>query len=333
MNYLVEIKTEYTIRLTNILSIKINEGINAIYEEAVKSAKPKEELKVFQGFLKQVPSWPTTLLENEVKRIYETTECGPSILKQLVDAVIKANIMILSNSQEIENDVLIDFKDFIHNCYIETARNIYINPYLYYNKCSYYEKKQNERETIKLIKASIIEAIRKMLPLQIILKKYLGSNINNNKPDVNNILSEAECDNLNNMLKKDLTNNLSPTKSDKKISPDNKSTEKRKSSIKKNDSTEKRKSSIKKNSPHKSPVNISEKPQNLPIVPEIEENNDSVSYYRKGNIQDTFSNSKSTNPKNIFIAAASEKIVDLPPPKSDKKFLITDSNDHIENLY
>ena len=208
MNYLVETKTEYTIQLTNILVPLIYEGISSIYEDAIKVASQNEELKTFQIFLKKIPKWNNSLLENETKRILYSSTCS-ELLQNLVNAVIKANIMILtnthpSNKSSLKINTKFDFKEFIHNCYIESARIFYNNPYLFYHKHSIYDINRNQKDAKDNIKNAIIEAIRKMLPLKMIINEYLGNSFkddSNINIDVN--LSEAEKHNLNNMIKID----------------------------------------------------------------------------------------------------------------------------------
>ena len=212
MNYLVETKTEYTIQLTNILVPIIYEGITSIYEDAMKIANQDEELKTFQIFLKKIPKWNNSLLENETKRILYISTC-PELLQNLVNAVIKANIMILtnthpSNKSSLKINTKFDFKEFIHNCYIESARIFYNNPYLFYHKHSIYDINRNQKDAKDNIKNAIIEAIRKMLPLKMIINEYLGNSFkDDSNVNIDVTLSEAEKHNLNNMIKIDSTKN------------------------------------------------------------------------------------------------------------------------------
>jgi hypothetical protein len=185
---------------------KLHEGFLAMYEDASTACPENEELKIFQGFLKLIPHWSDSILKSEVKRILETSDCGAEILTELIEAVIRSNIMILGNisRQEVEmimKDLNINLEQFVHNCYIESARMIYNNPYLYYHKYSFYEKKNVERKAQEVIKISIVEAIRKMLPLKIILKKYLGKDIKDDKPPIDLVMSEVDVNNLNHLLK------------------------------------------------------------------------------------------------------------------------------------
>ena len=181
MNYLVETKLEYTLQLINILSPFIYDGIQSLYDEASKIAKENDELKIFQSFLKQVPFWKYIIIEPEIKIILKESNCS-DLLPQLLNAVIKSNIMILTNTPPEKKHTLkipkkIDFKNFIHTSYIESAKIFYHNPYLFYDKYPLYDIKKNQRDALETIKTAISESIRKLLPLQYILNEYLQSDV------------------------------------------------------------------------------------------------------------------------------------------------------------
>jgi hypothetical protein len=214
-NFLLETKKEYTIRLVNILSPFIYEGFNSIYKDALKVAKDGSELKIFQNFLRRISKWNTDMINRESKRILNFSN-SIDFLEDLVRAVIKANIIVLTNTSPDTSINFLDrkqymevkFNDFIHKCYIESAREIFNNPYLFYHKYPAIDIKRNQRDTLTLIKESIREAIRKMLPVQHILKEYLGNNYQNPKDiEVNSTISEVEATNLRNLVNKDLSKN------------------------------------------------------------------------------------------------------------------------------
>ncbi len=210
MNFLVETKNEYTIQLLNILSPHIFEGFESIYSESKKIIKKGEEkkiLKAFQQFIKRIPSWNTNLIENETIRIKAASRCD--FLHNLLKAVIKANIILLSNSKleeiNIEKKYLdIPLEKFIHRCYIECARQFYNTPYLYYHDIRPIERKKHQRECYDIIKQSIKEAIRKMLPVNHILDKYLGSKVEPILIEVDKPLSKTETESLKELVNYDL---------------------------------------------------------------------------------------------------------------------------------
>jgi hypothetical protein len=357
MNYLVETKTEYTTQLTNILVPLIYDGISSIYEDARKVAKNNEELKIFQSFLKKVPKWNKSLLENEASRILTMSGCS-DLLQDLINAVIKSNIMILTNTppqdkHKLQIKIRIEFVIFIHNCYIETARIFYNNPYLFYHNIAMYDLKRNQREAFDQIKNSIIEAIRKMLPLKLILQEYLGNSFKENKEtDFDQHMSEVDKSNLNTMLNVELNNpnqytlikkidsniigggNINEQKiEDKDVKDDPKIEDKDDLKIEGKQTSEKSRvrcfDTIDKlnQEPISKPIDRSDKSSktpvgcnsntpvgcnsNTPIKPiqemvDINDPEESASYYKKPTIEDSFSNKSSTNPRQIFLDKFSE---------------------------
>ncbi len=218
MNYLVEIKKEYTITLVNIITPSIYQGIESIYKESERLGSKDETLKIFQGLLRRVPKWNLDMIDTEAKRILSNSRCS-EWLYDLVKAVIKSNITLLTNScfrKKKRNTPLIDpslyenisFSDFIHKVYIECAREIWNNPYLFSDDYNPIDIKRNQRDALHLIKDAIKEAIRKMLPVRHILKEYLGNNIIENNTDFESSINEAQSQNIKSLLKKDLENNI-----------------------------------------------------------------------------------------------------------------------------
>jgi len=199
-NYLTEIKKEYTIQLVNTLTPAIYEGINSIYSEVKKMAKDGEELKMFQGFLSKIPTWNEQMITMEATRI-KTVTPNAEIIDDLIKAVIQSNILLLTSTDLAEKhkvlnefNLNLNYTKFIHNVYIEVAKTFYNYPFLFFHKVPALEIKKNQLKAHKLIKEAIEEAIRKMLPLQLILKKYLGimSEINDDKSYVKPLIVNTE---------------------------------------------------------------------------------------------------------------------------------------------
>ena len=316
MNYLVETKIEYTSQLTNLLTPLIYEGISSLYDDAIKVAKENEELQIFQSFLKKIPKWNASLLENETNRIITTSGCN-NLIKDLINAVIKANIMILTNTPPEQKHNLnittkIELSVFIHNCYIETARIIYNNPYLFYHKYSLYDVKRNQRESYNSIHVAIIEAIRKMLPLKLILQEYLGNSFNDKNPeqDFDHTITENERNKLNNMINADITkkSDVQPAILKSDVQPSLLKSDIQKSDIKEVPPSLLKSDAQKSDNQSFVLVNKNKLPNKI-----VHDEEDSVAYYKKPNIEDTFSNNAnirnseaikggiSNSPRNIFI--------------------------------
>ena len=138
LNFLVETKKEYTIQLSNLLYLKIYEGFNALYKKSIEKTVEDEVLKNFQKSLKKIPKWDSNLINNETHRV-----CSENIdiIENLLKAIIKSNILMLTfdprKNQPKANDIIYDditINRFVHQIYIESAREIFNNPFLFYHK-------------------------------------------------------------------------------------------------------------------------------------------------------------------------------------------------------
>jgi hypothetical protein len=216
INFFVATKYEYTTQLVNVLTPLIYEGLNSIYGEALKVSNNADNvLKVFQSFLRRIPKWNIEMIKQESDRIMNNSK-SYAWLPDLVKATAKANMLVLTYSPTLKNLTKIDpnfykniqIEDFIHKVYIEVARELWNNPYLMYHLYPPIELKRNQRDTIVLIKDSIKEAIRKLLPLKQILEIYLGEELEANQlNDFEKNISEAEERNIQKLINKDLKEN------------------------------------------------------------------------------------------------------------------------------
>jgi hypothetical protein len=199
---LVDTKKEYTIQLTNILTPLLFNGLKALYDDAINISKGTNVLLIYQNLLRRIPKWSRDLLQKETQRIKTQSKCS-SWFDDLIKAVIKSNILILRNSVLTTADIdkyyaNINIEDFIHKCYIQCGRELFTCPYLMYHKQPPIEIKKNQRECCNLIKESIKEAIRKMLPIQEILNFYLNNNQPKDPQNINIDMSITEDNNSDN---------------------------------------------------------------------------------------------------------------------------------------
>lgn len=191
---LSEIKQEYTTFLVNILSPLIYEGIKSIYNDSQnihqdiinqarkdRNIKILSEMQVFQQCLKEIPNYNNVLMEKETERIKNASKCY-EWFDDLVKATVKSYIYLLSFKSGDEEEVSevmnkkhhmdINIVTFIHKCYTECAKIFYNIPDLFTEKLPSYELKKNQNIIVDHIKEGIKMAIRKSLPMNIILKEY-----------------------------------------------------------------------------------------------------------------------------------------------------------------
>lgn len=210
---LVETKKEYTIQLVNILTPLIFEGFQSIYNYALDISKKDDTLMIFQGLLRRVPKWNKDMIEKEVIRIKTQSHCA-EWFDDLIRAVVRSNILILSNKitdqYALDYCKNLDIDKFIHKCYVQCSREIFNSPYLFFDKLKPIEIKRNQRDCCVLIKESIREAIRKMLPLKYILQNYLQHpvqvdiDLNHQPEEYNNPMSDAHSNMMHGMVRADI---------------------------------------------------------------------------------------------------------------------------------
>jgi len=191
---LTESKNEWSARLLNILTPTVTQGLKSIFDEAVKLCKENNEndkyLMTFQNFLTRVPKWNQTIIDTEKDRIIETSGC--TYLEDLITCVhviqLKALTCVRVGSKQKKIDINIpSVSDFIHKIYIQVARKIYTNIYLFEKNIQPLQVQKNNREIELIIKECILNTVRDTVPVEDILRSYMDET---EEQDV--IVSEVE---------------------------------------------------------------------------------------------------------------------------------------------
>lgn len=172
----VEAKCELTKHMINLLSPFLYDSFVKMYKGILADENVEDKVETFQDKMKEIPLWNQFLIEEHFSKLMKRPEADP--LSDILKAVFISNVKILSAirlqnaRQQIEINVP-NPKKFMHKCFIEVARNIYKNPFLFDDEVETVVKYKNQRELLELIGISIEDAIRKMLPVAEILKEYL----------------------------------------------------------------------------------------------------------------------------------------------------------------
>ena len=177
---LEESKNEWCSRLVSILTTSIITGIMSIYKEALRMCMENDQedkyLMTFQNLLSRVPDWNTNIVETERKRIEIESRC--KYLEDLVTCVhiiqLKALSCIRVGQKQKKIDLDIPSIDkFIHKVYINTARKLYTNSYLFEKNIPPLEIQKNNYQLEKIVKESILMTIRDNIPIEQILRVYM----------------------------------------------------------------------------------------------------------------------------------------------------------------
>jgi hypothetical protein len=182
INVLVNAKDSYTNQLKAILTPPLYENLVKMFENAKNDGRSNNTLRNFQYLLRDIKLWNQDVIDEETDRIMSSTKCD--YIDYLLKAVFITNTKILTsvniynenNDKQIEVSIP-NLAHFVHKCYQECAKKIYLNPSLFDDSLSAKERQSNLRDTIPIINSCVDEAIRELLPMKQLLLQYLDNDI------------------------------------------------------------------------------------------------------------------------------------------------------------
>ena len=179
-----ESKNEWGARLLTIFTPLIIEGFKSIFDESYKLCKENGEtdkyLMTFQNFITRIPKWNVTIIETEKKRIVERSGC--SYLEELVACIHIIQLKLLTAMRVGQKQKKIDIKipkldDFILKAYVNVARKIYKNVYLFELNTSPLQIQKHNRELELIVQECILNAVRESIPVENILRAYMDETV------------------------------------------------------------------------------------------------------------------------------------------------------------
>jgi len=179
-----ESKNEWGSRLVTILTPLIIDGYKSILDESIKLCKENGEmdkyLMTFQNLISRIPKWNTEIIETERKRICDKSGCN--YLEDLVTCVHIIQLKILTAMRVGQKQKKIDINipkldDFIHKTYINVARKVYKNVYLFEINIQPLTIQKHYRELEIIVQECILNTLRESIPVESILKAYMDETI------------------------------------------------------------------------------------------------------------------------------------------------------------
>jgi len=179
-----ESKNEWGSRLITILTPLIIDGYKSILDESVKLCRENGEndkyLMTFQNLISRIPKWNAQIIETERKRICDKSGCN--YLEDLVTCVHIIQLKILTAMRVGQKQKKIDINipkldDFIHKTYINVARKVYKNVYLFELNVQPLQMQKNYRELEIIVQECILNTLRESIPVEAILKAYMDETV------------------------------------------------------------------------------------------------------------------------------------------------------------
>ena len=179
-----ESRNEWAARLVTILTPLVVDGYKSILDEALKLCRDNNEhdkyLMTFQNFVSRIPKWNSTIIETERARICEKSGCA--YLEDLITCVHVIQLKILTAMRTGQKQKKIDINipkidDFIHKMYINVARKVYKNVYLFEVNIPPLQIQKHHRELEVIVQECILNTVRESIPVDAILKAYLDESV------------------------------------------------------------------------------------------------------------------------------------------------------------
>jgi hypothetical protein len=179
-----ESKNEWGARLLTILTPLIIEGFKSIFDESITLCKTNGEmdkyLMTFQNLIARIPKWNANIIETERKRIIEKSCCN--YLEELVTCVHIIQLKLLTAMRVGQKQKKIDINipkldDFIHKAYVNVARKIYRNVYLFEISPMPLQVQKHNRELEIIVQECILNAVRESIPIESILRAYMDETV------------------------------------------------------------------------------------------------------------------------------------------------------------
>jgi Family of unknown function (DUF5764) len=184
LSNLHESRNEWCSRLVSIFCPLVMEGIQSIFQEACKvcdeTNQKSKYLMTFQNFILRIPKWNSVIVEEERKRIIERSGCN--YLEDLITCVHIIQLKVLTcirvGNRQKKIDITIPKLDhFIHKVYINVARKVYMNVYLFERGISNLQIQKNTREFEIIVQECILTTIRESIPTEDIIRAYMDESV------------------------------------------------------------------------------------------------------------------------------------------------------------
>lgn len=181
---LQESRNEWCSRLVSIFTPLILGGVKSLFNESwklcVDNDEPNKYLMTFQNLLSRIPKWNNEIIEDERKRIIERSGCN--YLEDLITCVHIIQLKVLTcirvGNKQKKIDISIPKLDsFIHKVYINVARKVYSNVYLFDKNISPLQLQKNNRELENIIQECVLISIRESIPTEAIIRAYMDESV------------------------------------------------------------------------------------------------------------------------------------------------------------
>ena len=170
---IVEAKRIWELELQQVMRHAVIDAFTRMWDEAKKSGG-REVLKTFQKLCQDVKTWNDTMIRGHTDVV--TSACD--YFTDLLAAVFVANVKIMSAVKARKKPEKVNVKVptndmFIHTVFMNTASNLYSNPYIMQER----SEDARERELTDRLSHCVSKSILQLLPKKDVLLANIGTGV------------------------------------------------------------------------------------------------------------------------------------------------------------
>jgi hypothetical protein len=165
---LLDAKEEYLGQVTDVMAPHVLTTFAEMHADAASRHKGRVLLS-FQHRLREIPGWNANVVRQKTQDIEVRYKSLGKLIAALFVSVVKIMSTIRLNRDRPNIRLRLPSNDaFVHQVYIQTAREFYTNPHLIH---------ESRGARIKTVREGVRAAVREMLPIDDILTAYLGGSV------------------------------------------------------------------------------------------------------------------------------------------------------------
>ena len=190
MEVLVEARKEYMNQMCIVMAPFMITVFEQLYEETVKRSKNKKVLATYQQLLKEVKHWNDTIIKEHA----DAVNASCSWFNDLMAAVFVCHTKILAAVKLSAGENKVSLKlptneRFVHTCYVNAAKELYKDPYIYHEESNEYER---DDKLFERFSKCINDTVKELVPIESILRANMYRGDENKDIDFTTDAEEAE---------------------------------------------------------------------------------------------------------------------------------------------
>jgi hypothetical protein len=166
---LVQAKDSYVAQIADILAPFVVNVVNTLYMTAKNESSMNKPTKRFQEKLREIPQWNQSMIDAQLTAVMNKHSYFPELVAAAFVSYVKILSSVKISAQKPKIQLKLPADDvFMHKVFVNSAKSFYLDPALV---------KSPRDVRLALVRNAVETSIRDLLPIEQILKAYLGGSV------------------------------------------------------------------------------------------------------------------------------------------------------------